>query len=183
MTNIRLEIGEYQDVEIRNLYRDRTARGYSHESVMQSIWARGRDNARTPMQWTAGKNAGFTPGKPWLPVNPNHTEINAEAALRDPDSIFYYYQKLIQLRKTYSVFRTGFFDLLNPDDERIFAYTRKAPEGSLLVVCNFTEEILPYDLPEAFQNAEKLIGNYPTAENHLRPYEAAMYYTERSADK
>ncbi len=183
MTNIRLEIGEYQDVEIRNLYRDRTARGYSHESVMQSIWARGRDNARTPMQWTAGKNAGFTPGKPWLPVNPNHTEINAEAALRDPDSIFYYYQKLIQLRKTYSVFRTGFFDLLDPDDERIFAYTRKAPEGSLLVVCNFTEEILPYDLPEAFQNAEKLIGNYPTAENHLRPYEAAMYYTERSADK
>ena len=182
MTNIRLEIGDYQDVEIRNLYRDRIARGYPHEDVMRSIWARGRDNARTPMQWTAGENAGFTPGTPWLPVNPNHTEINAEAALEDPDSIFYYYRKLIQLRKTYSVFRAGFFKLLDPEEERIFAYTRKSKEGCLLVVCNFTEEVLPLSLPTAFQNAKRLIGNYPTTENCLRPYEAAMYYTERSTD-
>lgn len=182
MTNIRLEIGDYQDVEIRNLYRDRIARGCPHEEVMRSIWARGRDNARTPMQWTAGENAGFTPGTPWLPVNPNHTEINAEAALEDPDSIFYYYRKLIQLRKTYSVFRAGFFELLDPEEERIFAYTRKSKEGCLLVVCNFTEEVLPLSLPMAFQNAKRLIGNYPTMENYLRPYEAAMYYTERSTD-
>ena len=182
MTNIRLEIGDYQDVEIQNLYRDRVARGYAHEDVMRSIWARGRDNARTPMQWTAAQNAGFTAGKPWLPVNPNHTAINAEAALSDPDSIFYYYQKLIQLRKTYPIFRTGRFCLLDPKDEKVFAYTRRSQDGNLLVVCNFTGETLPYALPEAFASAEKLIGNYPAAENHLRPYEAAIYYTERSND-
>ena len=182
MTNIRLDISQYQDVEIRNLYRDRIARGYPHEDVMRSIWARGRDNARTPMQWTAGENAGFTAGVPWLPVNPNHTQINAEAALSDPDSIFYYYQKLIQLRKAYPVFRTGRFDLLGPEDPKVFAYTRETENRKLLVVCNFSEESLPYALPKAFRNAEKLIGNYPATENHLRPYEAAMYYTERSTD-
>ena len=182
MTNIRLDIGDYQDVEIKNLYRERISRGYSHEDVMRSIWARGRDNARTPMQWSAAENAGFTAGKPWLPVNPNYTAVNAEAALADPDSIFYYYQKLIQLRKTYPVFRAGKFRLLDPQDEKIFAYTRHCEDGKLLVVCNFTGETLPYTLPDAFLSAEKLIGNYPGTEICLRPYEAAMYYTERSSD-
>lgn len=92
MTNIRLPLEQYQDLEIHNMYKERTERGDSPESVMQSIWARGRDNARTPMQWTAGENAGFTTGTPWLPVNENHTVINAAAALADPDSIFYYYK-------------------------------------------------------------------------------------------
>ena len=178
MTNIKLPLEEYVDVEIHNLYRDRTAEGYSHEDIMASIWARGRDNARTPMQWTAGENAGFTTGKPWLTVNPNHSFINAEAALADEDSVFYYYQKLIALRKELSVIRDGDFTLLCPEDEQVFAYTRDTAHGHLLVVCNFVGEDVGFDWPEQFADAEKLIGNYAGREQTLRPYEAAMFYYE-----
>ena len=176
MTNIRLPIEEYVDLEIHNVYRERTAAGYAPERVMESIYARGRDNARTPMQWTCGENAGFTTGKPWLPVNENHALINAEAALADPDSVFRYYQKLIELRKTYEVFRHGRFELLDPEDEKIFAYTRDTQTEHLLVVCNFTGETLDFEVPERFRGARLLIGNYSTGEPGLRPYEAAMLY-------
>ena len=178
MTNIKLPLEEYVDVEIHNLFRDRTAEGYSPEAVMESIWKRGRDNARTPMQWTAGENAGFTTGKPWLKVNPNHTEINAEAALADPDSIFYYYQKLIELRKSLPVFREGSFELLCPEDEKVFAYTRDMGNAHLLVVCNFTSKAVPFEIPEAFRNAKTLVANYPDTADTLRPYEARMLYYE-----
>ncbi len=178
MTNIRLPIEQYVDIEIQNLYRERLEQGYSEEEVMTSIWARGRDNARTPMQWTAGENAGFTTGKPWLPVNPNHVSINAEAALTDPDSVFYHYQKLIALRKEYGVFRDGAFTLLCPEDEKLFAYTRDLEGAHLLVVCNFSGETLDYEVPEAFHGSRLLIGNYSTDCPGLRPYEAAMLYYE-----
>ncbi len=176
MTNIRLELSQYRDVEIQNLYRDRTAQGYDPQDVMSSIWARGRDNARTPMQWTAGENAGFTTGTPWLPVNENHSFINAEAALNDPDSIFYYYQKLIELRKTIPEFRDGSFTLLCPEDEQVFAYTRDTRTGHLLVVCNFSGEEAAFQIPEAFADARELIANYPDRSCVLRPYEARMLY-------
>ena len=178
MTNIKLPIEEYVDLETHNLYRERLAQGYTEASVMNSIWARGRDNARTPMQWTAGENAGFTTGKPWVPVNPNHASINAEAALADPNSIFYYYQKLIALRKTYPVFRDGTFTLLCPEDEKIFAYTRDTEHGHLLVACNFSAETLDFEIPEAYRGAQVLIGNYPADCPGLRPYEAGMLYYE-----
>ena len=178
MTNIRLPIEAYADLEIHNMYRERLAQGYSREEVMNSIWARGRDNARTPMQWTAGENAGFTTGKPWLPVNPNYKEINAEAALADLDSVFHYYQNLIHLRKTMEVFRDGTFTLLMPKDEKIFAYTRDTERGHLLVVCNFTSEYLSYEVPENFRNSRILLLNYPDTAPGLRPYEAAMLYYE-----
>ena len=174
MTNIRLDIGEYVDLEIHNLYKERTEKGYAPEDVMASIWARGRDNARTPMQWTAGENAGFTTGKPWLPVNENHAFINAEAALADPDSVFYHYRKLIRLRKTHPVFRDGSFTLLMPEDEKIFAYTRDTEKEHLLVVCNFTGETLDFEVPGEYYGAEMLISNYPQGAPGLRPYEAAM---------
>lgn len=176
MTNIRLPIGEYADIEIQNIYRERTAAGWHPEDVMASIYARGRDNARTPMQWTAKDGAGFTEGKPWLPINGNHTYINAEAALADPDSVFYYYKKLIELRKSHEVFRSGWFELLDPDNEKVFAYTRDTEKEHLLVVCNFSGETLPFDVPERFQGCEMLIGNYSDGEPGLRPYEAAMLY-------
>ena len=105
MTNVRLPIEEYDDLEIKNAYRERLAKGYAPERIMESIYARGRDNARTPMQRSAEPWAGFSTVRPWLPVNPNYTEINAQAALEDPDSIFYFYQKLIALRKQYAVSR------------------------------------------------------------------------------
>ena len=178
MTNIRLDISQYVDVEILNLYKARTAAGYSHEDVMASIYARGRDNARTPMQWTAGENAGFTTGTPWLPVNENYSVINAAAAMADADSTFHYYQKLIALRKEYNVIRDGWFELLDPENENVFAYTRNTDNAHLLVVCNFTGEVQNWKLPWNYHGAKKLIGNYPDEHNTLRPYEAYMYYYE-----
>ena len=179
MTNIRLPIEQYVDVELLNFYRDRLQKGYSHESVMNSVYARGRDNARTPMQWSAEENAGFTTGTPWLPVNENYTEINAEAALRDPNSIFYYYQKLIQLRKDHRVFRDGDFRLLCPDHQEIFAYTRENDRERMLVVCNFSSLHHAFRLPDEFWNAEVLLSNYPGTEQTLRPYEAFIRYQKK----
>ena len=178
MTNIRLPLEEYVDVEIHNLYRDRRAEGYSHDAIMESIWKRGRDNARTPMQWTGGKNAGFTTGKPWLAVNPNYTEINAEAALADPDSVFHYYKKLIQIRKNHDVIRSGGFTLLCPEDEKVFAYTRDTENAHLLVVCNFSGVEQGFQVPERFRDAQVLIANYKGRAQGLRPYEAMMLYLE-----
>ena len=182
MTNIRLEIDQYEDIELRNFYKERIARGDSHERVMAAIWARGRDNARTPMQWTAEKHAGFTTGTPWLPVNENYTEINAQAALADPDSVFRYYQKLIGLRKRMDIFRDGSFRLLEPENEAVFAYLRETETEALLVVCNFTETAQPFRVPEHFRDAPVLIANYPNAAETLRPYEAYMRFitNERS---
>ena len=176
MTNIRLPIEAYQDLEIQNLYRERVARGYDPEAVMESIYARGRDNARTPMQWSAERNAGFSPAEPWLPVNPNYIEINAEAALANPNSVFYCYQKLIALRKRYPVFREGSFTLLEPESEQLFIYTRDTETEHLLVVCNFTGEIVPYHRPAVFAEAELLLSNYDEPLEYLRPYEAQMFY-------
>ena len=141
---------------------------------MESIWARGRDNARTPMQWTGEEGAGFTTGTPWLPVNPNHREINAQAALADPDSVFHYYRKLIELRKTMPVLREGGFELLCPGDERVFAYTRDMADTHLLVVCNFTGEETDFDWPEEFAGGKVLISNYEGESRTLRPYEAKV---------
>ena len=176
MTNIQLPIEEYVDLETVNVYNERTAKGYSHEDVMASIYARSRDNARTPMQWTAGEKAGFTTGKPWVPVNPNYLQINAEAAVADPDSVFHHYRKLIELRKTCDVFRNGSFTLLLPEDQNIFAYTRDTENEHMLVVCNFTDRYLHLDAPEAFRGAEVLLSNYAEPAEDLRPYEAVMLY-------
>jgi len=147
---------------------------------MASIHARSRDNARTPMQWTNRENAGFTTGKSWMPLNPNYREINAEAAQADPDSVFHYYRELIRLRKTYNVFRKGSFTLLCPEDEKIFAYTRDTETEHLLVVCNFTEEMLDFDAPENFEGAQCLLTNYATEHERLRPYEAVMLYYQET---
>ncbi len=176
MTNCPMALEDYADIEIHNLYRDRLAQGYASEDVMASIHKRGRDNARTPMQWTAGEHAGFTTGKPWLKVNPNCAFINAEAALADSDSIYYYYQKLISLRKELEVFRSGRFALVDGENETVFAYTRDTEEEHLLVVCNFTGEEIPFAIPDRFKDAKCLISNYDDAAAVLRPYEAGMLY-------
>ena len=175
MTNIRLELEQYVDLEIHNLYRDRVAAGYNPADVMESIYARGRDNARTPMQWTAGENAGFSTGKPWLPVNDNRDHINVEAALADPDSVFYYYQKLIALRKTHDVFRSGRFTLLLPEDEQRFIYHRDTQSEHMLVICNFSEKEAPLDDIEIPAGAQLQLTNYHKQKNNLQPYEARLY--------
>ena len=174
MTNIRLDIDEYQDLEIHNIYRERMAQGYPHDHVMNSIWARGRDNGRTPMQWTPGWHAGFTTGTPWLAVNENCVEINAQDALEDPYSVFYYYKRLIELRKMNPVFRYGNFSLIDPDNERIFAYTRETADQQMLVVCNFSGDHVAWNIPEEFRDAEVILTNYETTPGMLKPYEAIM---------
>ena len=180
MTNIVLPIEQHVDLETHNVYRERIAQGYDPEAVMRSIRARSRDNARTPMQWTAGENAGFTTGTPWIPVNPNYTEINAEAAMADRHSVFHHYRHLIRLRKEYKVFREGNFTLWDPDNEKVFAYIRDCGEEHILVVCNFSEESMFYEIPARFWDSEMLINNYVEYAPELRPYEAViLYYTDK----
>ena len=176
MTNTRMEIEEYRDIELLNMYKERIEKGYPREEVMKSIYAKGRDNARTPMQWDDTENAGFTKGTPWLKVNPNYREINAENAKKDPDSIFRYYQKLIQLRKSLPVLTEGAFDLLLPQDPSIFAYTRTDETDQLLILCNFTDQELPCSLKEQWKDKEALISNYAqdSRKDCLRPYEAVI---------
>ena len=186
MTNVRFEsIDQYQDIEIRNMYKERLQKGYSEAEIMESIYTKGRDNARTPMQWDDSVNAGFTTGIPWMEVNPNYTEINAEKALENENSVFYYYQKLIQLRKEYLeeydklcyIFAEGDFRLLLEEDENIFAYVREYQGKQMLVVSNFTENTVPCTLLKEWQGGEVLICNYSEdgEEGMLRPYESAIY--------
>lgn len=174
MTNIQLPIEQYRDVEIQNFYRKRMAEGYLEAEVLRSIYAKGRDNARTPMQWDDTSNAGFTTGTPWLPVNPNYTTVNAGAELTDPDSVFAYYQKLIALRKQYPVFVDGDFTLREEEHPCLFVYERALGKEQLLVVCNFGDESTPWTLPEGWENAETLIENLPAQTGTLQPWEARI---------
>lgn len=128
------------------------------------------------MQWSAEDYAGFSTVKPWLPVNPNYKEINVQAALTDPNSIFYHYQALIALRKQYPVFRDGTFTLLERESEQLFVYTRDTEQEHLLAVCNFTGETVAYQRPAEFANAQLLLSNYDTPQAQLRPYEAQLFY-------
>lgn len=177
MTNVKYDIEDYRDVEIINMYNERLEKGYSKKEIMRSIYAKGRDNARTPMQWDDSENAGFTTGTPWLRVNDNYKQINAKSQVDDPDSIFNCYRKLIQLRKQYPVFVDGKFTLLLEDDENIFAYERKDEDKTMIVVCNFFDKTVNMPLYDTCNDMEILITNYDSADNLaiLRPYEARIY--------
>lgn len=136
-------IEELDDIESINMYHDRISRGFSVESIMTSLNAKGRDNARRPIPWTAEQNGGFTTGTPWLALNPNYTEMNVEAELQNPDSVFYTYQKLIQLRKDHPIVVWGDYKLLNTSSN-VFSYYRTLGEERWLTVVNlsdFEEEI------------------------------------------
>lgn len=179
MTSVRYEIGEYRDIETLNLYRERKEKGYTHQEIMESIYAKSRDNARTPMQWTGGSQAGFTTATPWLRVNPNYLEINAESQIRDPESVYSCYKRLVHMRKEYSVLADGRFTLLEKDSPRIFAYARDNDSQRLLVVCNFSGEEADCGLEREWKHMELVLGNYADSKerpgNRLRPYEARMY--------
>lgn len=138
MTNACYPLKDCRDIETLNLYKERREKEYTEEEVMRSIHAKGRDNARTPMQWTDGPNAGFTTGEPWIRVNPNHRQINARRQTGDPDSVFSYYKRLIALRKNTPVVQNGRYELLCPQDPDVFAYKRDDGKNTLYVVCNFT---------------------------------------------
>lgn len=181
MTNAYMEnIADYRDIESLNAYKELTTKeNIPAETVMGYIKAVGRDNARTPMQWDASENGGFTSGTPWLQVNKNYKTINAAAQVNDPDSVFAYYKKLIALRHTNEVMVNGVYDVLIPDHPQIYAYTRTLGDKQLLVLCNDsdTNVVIPAELQEKIHAAKNiLIQNYKdTDESTLRPYEAVVY--------
>ena len=181
MTNAYMEnIADYRDIESLNAYKELTTKeNIPAETVMGYIKAVGRDNARTPMQWDASENGGFTSGTPWLQVNKNYKTINAAAQVNDPDSVFAYYKKLIALRHANEVMVDGVYDVLIPDHPQIYAYTRTLGDKQLLVLCNDsnTNVVIPAEIKEKIHAAKNiLIQNYKdTDESTLRPYEAVVY--------
>lgn len=177
MNNCALDsIDAYRDIETLNMYKAKHDAGVDHETIMTSIYAKGRDNASTPMQWSDASNGGFTTGEPWLQVNPNYKDIHVEAALQNQNSIFYHYQQLIQLRKTIDVMTTGSFHLLYREHPDIFAYERQSNAEKLTVYCNFSVHEHQFDLPDG----DVLIHNYKelasTDKLILRPWEAVVFY-------
>ncbi|MDO9598220.1 MAG: alpha-glucosidase [Azoarcus sp.] len=163
MTNVRFDsIDDYQDIESLGLYRERTAAGVAHEAMMEGIHANGRDNARTPMQWDTGSNAGFSRGRPWLKVNPNYREINVVAALADPGSILHHYRRLIRLRKERAAIVHGDYQPLFDAHPQVFAYQRRLGDERIVVINNFSPEPVALDVPEELRGlaGECLVSNY-----------------------
>lgn len=182
MTNVYFDkLEDYRDIESINFFTELTEAGLmTPEYMMKCLMLRSRDNARTPMQWDDSEQAGFTDGESWIKVNPNYKEINAAQQLEDPNSIFYYYQKLIRLRKEKDIIVYGGFEPLYRDDEQIFAYIRRQEQEKLLTVCNFSDKNAEMEIPEEFKGAECLITNLDRTVFEgrivLKPYEAFVLY-------
>ena len=184
MTNtVFNSVDDFRDLESINAYRELVESGlYTDEDMFPKIAHKSRDNARTPMQWDASENAGFTTGKPWIAVNPNYKKINVADQLKREDSVFHYYQKLIRLRKENEIIVYGNYELLLPEDENIFAYKRTLDNQKLLVVCNFSKSEQKFDF-SGYENAKVLISNYnrdARKDGILKPYEATVLLLENA---
>lgn len=186
MTNCPFgSIENYRDLESINAYHELTETGLRQpEELLECIAYKSRDNARTPMQWNSSKNGGFTEGTPWIMVNPNYKEINAEQEMADPDSVFHYYQHLIALRRSSSwsdIIVYGHYELLAPENPQVFAYTREYEGRKLLVICNLSSEKVSFEIPDSvsWTQADRLIGNYKYQElarkTELQPWEAEVW--------
>ncbi|MEH8183605.1 alpha,alpha-phosphotrehalase [Aeromonas allosaccharophila] len=178
-------IDDYQDVESRNIFAIKQAEGMSEAEILAILGAKSRDNSRTPMQWSASPNAGFTSGTPWLKPAANYSEINAEAALADQHSVFWHYRDLIALRKAHPIFTQGDYQELLAGHPQIWAYARRANGQTLLVVSNFYGEPVEFALPAELQSGQGhlLLGNYPDSpaqpqSGMLRPYESLIWLME-----
>ena len=180
MTNCPFNtLDNFRDLESINAFHELTEQGkMTEENMMAAIGYKGRDNARTPMQWDDSAYAGFSTANPWIMVNPNYTKINAKDQINREDSVFKYYQKLIKLRHESELIVYGTYDLILDDDKDIYAYIRTLGDEKLIVYCNFSENTREVELPEEFTNGKVLISNYIDAKvNHkitLRPYEAIV---------
>lgn len=180
MTNCPFNtLDNFRDLESINAFHELTEQGkMTKEDMMAAIGYKGRDNARTPMQWDDSAYAGFSTATPWIMVNPNYTKINAKDQINREDSVFKYYQKLIKLRHESELIVYGTYDLILDDDKDIYAYIRTLGDEKLIVYCNFSENTREVELPEEFTNGKVLISNYIDAKvNHkitLRPYEAIV---------
>ena len=185
MTNTRFRsVEDCRDIEEINAYRQYVTDHHmvSSEEMLKCFETVARDNARTPMQWNSEKNAGFSTGTPWIPVNPNYTDINAEKALADPDSVFYYYQKLIRLRHETPVIVYGVFEPLLTDDHNVYAWRRVLGDQVLTVACNWSDQDVSCDLFENLSDgSEELISNYKSHKKGvLQPYEARVILSSLS---
>ncbi|MED4049413.1 alpha,alpha-phosphotrehalase [Priestia sp. YIM B13446] len=189
MTNPKFSsIDEYRDVESLNVYEIKRAQGMDENEILEILKHKSRDNSRTPVQWSDEHNAGFTKGKPWINPADNYREINVEKALDDEDSIFYFYQKLIALRKQYEIITYGNYELILGEDEQIFAYIRNGADEKLLVINNFYGSETIFQLPEnlTFEgyHSEILLSNYEDSSKELkrvllRPYESIVYHLKK----
>jgi alpha-glucosidase len=185
MTNVQFpSINDYNDVGMINYYKIETAKGRSREEIMKVIWEKGRDNSRTPMQWSSSNMGGFTTGDhTWLGVNPNYTEINVAAQLEDPDSILSFYKKLIRLRKDNPLFVYGTYELLLPNHPKLFVYTRQLGSRKAVVMNNFSGKSTRIKVPSSvsYTASELVLNNYEVADQKLRkeftlkPYETRVY--------
>ena len=174
------QLEDYRDIESLNAYKELTETcGVSHEEMMGYLKRISRDNARTPMQWDDSANAGFTTGTPWIKVNSNYKTVNAKQQTTDPDSVFSYYKELIRLRHENDIIVYGEYELLEPQNEELFIYTRSWNNEQLMVLCNFTEKdiVIPAAVTAQIPaDAQILISNYVgNLESVLRPYEARVY--------
>ncbi|MBD8845584.1 MULTISPECIES: alpha,alpha-phosphotrehalase [Priestia] len=189
MTNPKFSsIDEYRDVESLNVYEIKRAQGMNENEILEILKHKSRDNSRTPVQWSDEPNAGFTKGTPWINPADNYREINVEKALDDEDSIFYFYQKLIALRKQYDIITYGNYELILGEDEQIFAYIRNGADEKLLVINNFYGSETAFELPEdiTFEgyHSEILLSNYKDSSKEfkqvlLRPYESIVYHLKK----
>ena len=173
------DLSKYKDIESLQFYDLYTSNGcIDPETMMKALQLRGRDNARTPMHWNAEENAGFTEGTPWIDMNPDYKTVNAEAQVGNEDSVFSYYKKLIQLRKDNEIVVYGDYKAIDRENEKIFAYERVLGDEKILTVCNFTEDVTEFQIPEDFDltKAECWISNTGRTEFNstveLKPYEA-----------
>lgn len=185
MTNVPFKsIEDFRDLDSINAYQELVKEKgiFTDEEMLHYLRLRSRDNARTPFQWDDTENGGFTTGTPWIMVNPNYREINAKEQMSNPDSVFRYYQALIRLRREYPVIVYGTYDLLLPESEEIYAYTRTLDKEKLLVLCNYASEEQTVELPEEFVKAYALISNCKVvragAKAVLPPYAAVVYRAE-----
>lgn len=180
MTNCPFNtLDNFRDLESINAFHELTEQGkMTEEDMMAAISYKGRDNARTPMQWDDSAYAGFSTANPWIMVNPNYTKINAKDQINREDSVFKYYQKLIKLRHESELIVYGTYDLILDDDKDIYAYIRTLGDEKLIVYCNFSENTRKVEIPEEFVNKKVLISNYSDAKANqkitLRPYEAIV---------
>ncbi len=165
------DMQQYRDVESLNMYAELKSAGRSDEELLRILARKSRDNSRTPMQWSADAQAGFTAGTPWIPVAHNADKINVEQALADHDSVFYHYQRLIQLRKSVSLLTEGDYQDLLPDSADVWCYTRSAGGKTLRVLANLSAQDQAVTL--AACRGEVLLHNYEDAApaGRLRPYE------------